>query len=260
MATRIEWTDETWNPMTGCTKISAGCDNCYAYTLAQTKTREAYLRQPPVKDTPQNREEPFAPRFWEERLMKPYSWRTPKRVFVNSMSDVFHAHFSVEQIQRVFDVMNDNLQHQFQVLTKRPERAVRLAEQLTFTPNIWIGTSIESMDVAHRADSLRKIDADVRFISAEPLLGSLDLLSLDGIHWVIGGGESGAGFRKCDPEWARGLRDSCWRQKVAFFWKQWGGRTPKAGGRQLDNREWNEYPVALPEPAELALFDRVAVA
>jgi len=129
-----------------------------------------------VKDTPQNRENPFAPRFWEERLIKPYSWRTPKRVFVNSMSDVFHAHFSVEQIQRVFDVMNDNLQHQFQVLTKRPERAVRLAEQLTFTPNIWIGTSIENMDVAHRADSLRKIDADVRFISAEPLLGSLDLL------------------------------------------------------------------------------------
>src|ERR1700686_3473047 len=199
MATRIEWTDETWNTMTTCTKISAGCDNCYAYTLAQTKTREVYLRHLPVKDTPQNREDPFAPRFWEERLIKPYSWRTPKRVFVNSMSDVFHAHFSVEQIQRVFDVMNDNLQHQFQVLTKRPERAVRLAEQLTFTPNIWIGTSIENMNVAHRADSLRKIDADVRFISAEPLLGSLDLFSLDGIHWVIGGGESGAGFRKCDP-------------------------------------------------------------
>jgi len=213
-----------------------------------------------VKDTAENRADPFAPRFWEERLIKPYSWRTPKRVFVNSMSDVFHAQFSIAQIQRVFEVMNDNLQHQFQVLTKRPERAVRLAEHLTFTPNIWIGTSIENMDVARRADALRHIDADVRFISAEPLLGPLDLLNLDGIHWVIGGGESGAGFRECKLEWARGLRDSCRRQKVAFFWKQWGGRTPKAGGRELDNREWNEYPVELPQPSELGLFDRFAVA
>jgi len=260
MSTRIEWTDETWNPMTGCTKISTGCDHCYAFTLAHTKTRETYLRQLPVKDTPDNREDPFAPRFWPDRLAKPYGWRMPKRVFVNSMSDVFHAHFSVEQIQRVFEVMNDNLQHQFQVLTKRPERALRLAEHLTFTPNIWLGTSIENMDVARRADALRQVPADVRFISAEPLLGPLDLLKLDGIHWVIGGGESGAGFRPCMPEWARGLRDSCRRQRVAFFWKQWGGRTPKAGGRELDGREWNEYPEALPAAADLELFDRVAVA
>jgi protein gp37 len=176
------------------------------------------------------------------------------------MSDVFHAHFSLEMIQRLFEVMNDNLQHQFQVLTKRPERAARLAEHLIFTPNIWIGTSIENMDVARRADSLRLIPADVRFISAEPLLGPLDTIDLEGIHWVIGGGESGLGFRPCDPEWARGLRDNCDEQGVAFFWKQWGGRTPKSGGRELDGREWNQYPVDLPDPADVGLFARSAVA
>lgn len=257
MSTGIEWTDETWNPMTGCTKITAGCDNCYAYTLAHTKTREVYLRRLPVKDTPVNREDPFAPRFWEDRLAKPYSWRTPKRVFVNSMSDVFHAHFSIEQIRRVFEVMNDCPQHQFQVLTKRPERAVRLQEKLRFTPNIWMGTSIENMDVVRRADALRQVDADVRFISAEPLLGPLDFINLEGIHWVIGGGESGIGHRPCDEAWARGLRDACARQQVAFFWKQWGGRTPKAGGRDLDGIEWSQYPVELPDPA--AALPKLAV-
>ena len=249
MSTGIEWTDETWNPMTGCTKISSGCDHCYAYTLAHTKTRDAYLRRLPVKDTLENRQDPFAPRFWEDRLAKPYSWRTPKRVFVNSMSDVFHAHFSIEQIKRVFEVMNECPQHQFQVLTKRPERAARLQEKLHLTPNIWIGTSIENLDVVRRADSLRAIDAHVRFISAEPLLGSLDFINLEGIHWVIGGGESGIGHRDCDESWALGLRDACLRQGVAFFWKQWGGRTPKSGGRVLDGLEWNQYPVELPDPA-----------
>lgn len=247
MSTAIEWTDETWNPMTGCTKISAGCDNCYAFSLAHKKpgVRDVYLRHLPVKDTAANRADPFAPRFWPERLTKPYSWRAPKRVFVDSMSDVFHAHFSVEQIQSVFKVMNDNPQHQFQVLTKRPERTARLASKLIFTPNIWIGASIENMVVAHRADALRQIPAAVRFISAEPLLGPLDLLNLEGIHWVIGGGESGSEHRECKPDWARGIRDACRRNGVAFFWKQWGGRTPKSGGRQLDGEEWNEYPVEL---------------
>lgn len=261
MSTGIEWTNETWNPMTGCTKISAGCDNCYAYTLAHHKpsVRDLYLRQPPLRDTPTNRRDPFAPRFWPERLSKPYTWRTPKRVFVNSMSDVFHAHFSLDQIKCVFEVMNDNLRHQFQVLTKRPERAVRLSCDLTFTPNIWMGTSIENMDVARRADSLRRIDADVRFISAEPLLGPLDLLNIEGIHWVIGGGESGPNARPCDPDWARGLRDSCKRQRVAFFWKQWGGRTSKSGGRLLDGREHNDYPVALPDMEEVSVFRQTAV-
>lgn len=244
--TGIEWTDATWNPMTGCTKVTAGCDHCYAHTVAHTKTRETYLRQLPVKDTAANRVDPFAPRFWPDRLDQPLRWREPRRIFVNSMSDVFHAHFSFDQIEQVFTVMNACPQHQFQVLTKRPERALRLAPALGWTDNIWMGTSIENMAVARRADVLRQIPAAIRFMSAEPLLGSLEGLSLEGIHWVIGGGESGAGARACDPEWARSLRDQCRREGVAFFWKQWGGRTPKAGGRELDGRFWNQYPQSLP--------------
>lgn len=245
MPTAIEWTDEVWNPMTGCTKISAGCDHCYAHVVAHRRTRDVYLRQLPVKDTEANRADPFAPRFWEDRLTLPFQWREPRRVFVNSMSDVFHAHFALEQIQMVFDVMNALPQHQFQVLTKRPERAARLADQLIWTENIWMGTSIEDMRVARRADALREIPAAVRFISAEPLLGSLRELNLDGMHWVIGGGESGAGARPVDPGWARELRDRCEDSGVAFFWKQWGGLTPKRGGRLLDGRTWDEYPVEL---------------
>ena len=180
MPSKIEWTDETWNPMTGCTKISAGCDHCYAHVVAHRRTREVYLKQLPVKDTLANREDPFAPRFWEERLDMPRKWKEPRRVFVNSMSDVFHAHFSIEQIQRVFDAMVESPQHQFQLLTKRPERAARLAGKLPWAPNIWMGTSIENMDVARRADALRDIPAKVRFISAEPLLGPLDDLNVEG--------------------------------------------------------------------------------
>lgn len=246
MPTAIQWTDETWNPMTGCTKISAGCDHCYAKTVAERKTRDVYLRQSPVKDTESNRADPFAPRFWEDRLLRPLQWKTPRRIFVNSMSDVFHAHFSADQIRAVFEVMTLASQHHFQVLTKRPERAVRLADEIPWPENVWLGTSIEDMRVAHRADALRRTPAPIKFISAEPLLGSLDTLDLSEIHWVIGGGESGVGARRCDPAWARGLRDRCVDGGVAFFWKQWGGITPKAGGRLLDGTEWNEYPVALP--------------
>lgn len=231
--------------MTGCTRISPGCDHCYAATLAQTKTRETYLRQIPVKDTPPNRADPFAPRFWKQRLDLPLRWKEPRRIFVNSMSDLFHAHFSLELIAQVFEVMNRATRHQFQVLTKRPERALRLSPHLTWSDNIWMGTSIETMDFADRANRLRQIPAAVRFISAEPLLGSLESLDLTGIDWVIGGGESGLGFRPCQAEWARSLRDLCQRDGVAFFWKQWGGRTPKSGGRILDGVEWNEYPVEL---------------
>jgi protein gp37 len=247
--TGIEWTDATWNPMTGCTKISSGCDHCYAAVLAATKTRDVYLRRDPVKDTPDNRADPFAPRFWDARLDQPLRWRTPKRIFVNSMSDVFHAHFSLEMIRRVFEVMNEAQWHQFQVLTKRPERALRLADELPWSPNIWIGTSIENLDFAKRADSLRAISqASVRFISAEPLLGPVHDLDFTGIDWVIGGGESGSGFRPCQPEWARALRDRCRALQIPFLWKQWGGRTPKAGGRKLDGRFWDEYP--LPHPMQ----------
>lgn len=247
--TGIEWTDATWNPMTGCTKMSAGCDHCYAATVAQTKTRDVYLAHAPVKDTEANRADPFAPRFWEDRLDLPLRWKRPRRIFVNSMSDVFHAQFSLEMIQAVFGVMATAAWHQFQVLTKRPERALRLAGDLIWPDNVWLGTSIEDMRVVKRADALRATPAAIRFISAEPLLGPLDQLDLSGIHWLIGGGESGAGHRPCDPAWARGLRDLCQREGVSFFWKQWGGHTPKAGGRDLDGRTWEEYPVPLQVPA-----------
>lgn len=250
MSTRtgIEWTDATWNPMTGCTKMSAGCDHCYAQTVAQRRTREVYLRHLPVKDSAVNRRDPFAPRFWPERLDQPLSWRQPRRVFVNSMSDVFHAHFTYDMIRRVFDVMNQATRHQFQVLTKRPERALRFADRLSWSSNIWMGTSVETMEVAHRVDSLREIPSTIRFVSAEPLLGPLDGLDLHKIHWVIGGGESGAAFRAPRPEWAQSLRDLCVSERVSFFWKQWGGSTPKSNGRQLDGRLWNEYPELVGAP------------
>lgn len=231
--------------MTGCTKISAGCDHCYAEVIAQRRTRDVYLRQPPVKDTPANRAAPFAPRFWEDRLADPLSWKRPMRIFVNSMSDVFHAQFSLDMIRAVFDVMVRADWHQFQLLTKRPERALRLAEQLPWPDNVWLGTSVENMDVARRVADLVATPAAVKFLSAEPLIGSLQELDLSGLDWVIGGGESGAGARPCDPAWARELRDSCQASGVAFFWKQWGGYTPKAGGRVLDGREWGEYPRVL---------------
>jgi protein gp37 len=246
MSTKIEWTDEVWNPMTGCTKISSGCDNCYAHTVAQRRTRDIYLKRLPVRDCLASRDDPFAPRFWPERLDLPLKWRTPRRVFVNSMSDVFHAHFSVGQIGMLFDVMNACPQHQFQLLTKRPERAVRLAKEFAWTENIWLGTSIENMAVARRADALRATPASIRFISAEPLLGPLDDLDLTAIDWVIGGGESGVGHRPADVAWARGLRELCELHSIAFFWKQWGGNTSKSGGRILDGRTWSEYPVDLP--------------
>jgi protein gp37 len=241
--TRIEWTDATWNPMTGCTRISQGCDHCYAAVVAASKTRTLYLRGEPLRDTPENRLDPFAPRFWPERVDLPLRWRTPKRIFVNSMSDLFHAQFTTVLIQQVFAVMREASWHQFQVLTKRPERALRLADRLPWPPNVWMGATIENAATSRRADVLRQIPAAVRFVSAEPLLGALDALDLTGIHWVIGGGESGRGHRPCDPVWARGLRDLCLRSGTAFFWKQWGGITPKSGGRFLDGREWNEYPV-----------------
>jgi protein gp37 len=241
--TGIEWTNATWNPMTGCTKISTGCDHCYAAVLAHTKTRKNYLGHDPVKDTPANRADPFAPRFWEERLDQPLRWRTPMRIFVNSMSDVFHGHFTKDMIRRVFEVMVAADWHDFQVLTKRPERALRLAPELPWADNIWIGTSIESMEVARRLDALKQItQAPVLFVSAEPLLGDVSALDFRGIQWVIGGGESGGGYRAVDPAWARSLRDRCRQQRVAFLWKQWGGANSKSGGRELDGRFHDQYP------------------
>ncbi len=229
----IEWTDATWNPVTGCTEVSPGCDHCYARTFAER-----------FRGVPGHHfERGFDLVLRPDRLETPLSWKRPRRVFVNSMSDLFHPDVPDEYIHRVFETMATADWHVFQVLTKRSRRLARLAPHLPSKSHIWLGVSIESNAFAWRADQLRAAPAQVRFISAEPLLGPLDTLSLEGISWVITGGESGPGARSCDPDWVRAIRDRCVAAGIAFFHKQWGGRTPKTGGRELDGRLWNEYPI-----------------
>ena len=228
----IEWTDATWNPVTGCTQVSPGCDHCYALTFAE--------RFRGVPNHPY--EQGFDLKLWPERLELPLKWKKPRMIFTNSMSDLFHKDIPDEFIYRVFDVMVKADWHIFQVLTKRSGRLARMASLLPWTPNIWIGVSIELDQYLWRANHLRQVPASTRFISAEPLLGPLTNLDLDGIDWLISGGESGLGHRPCNPEWVRDLRDRCQIDGVAFFHKQWGGRTPKAGGRLLDGKTWDEFP------------------
>jgi len=246
---QIEWTDSTWNPVTGCTRVSAGCDNCYAATLANGRLKDAYQRRLPVVGTPENRADPFAVRLWPERLTHPERWSDPRRVFVNSMSDLFHVDIPEPFVRQIFEVMLRVNRHIYQVLTKRPARAQRfwkrnhdLFDGGPIPDHIWIGTSIENQAVVHRVDHVRGVSATVRFLSCEPLLGPLEL-DLTHVHWVIVGGESGLGYRPLDLEWARRIRDQCMEAGVAFFFKQIGGRTPKAGGRLLDGRTWDDYPV-----------------
>lgn len=231
----IEWTEATWNPVTGCTKVSAGCKHCYAETFAE--------RWRGVPGHPY--EQGFDLRLWPERLDQPQRWRRPRLIFVNSMSDLFHERVPDDFIGQVFEAMAEAPHHTFQVLTKRPERALALADALPWPEHVWMGVSIEDMRVANRADALRAIPAAVRFVSAEPLLGPLDAMPLDGINWVIAGGESGPRHRPVDPEWVRSLRDHCADADVAFFFKQWGGRAPKSNGRELDGREWSQMPTPL---------------
>jgi protein gp37 len=187
-------------------------------------------------------EQGFDLRLWESRLKLPMQWKKPRRIFVNSMSDLFHADVPEHFIRSVFATMEQADWHIYQVLTKRPQRLARMASSLTWPAHIWVGVSVESNAYAWRADFLRRVPAAVRFISAEPLIGPVDQLNLEGIHWLITGGESGPGFRPCDPEWVRNARDRCLAHDVAYFHKQWGGRTPKAGGRLLDGRTWDEFP------------------
>lgn len=228
----IEWTDASWNPVTGCTQLSPGCDHCYALTFAER-----------FRGIPGHHfEQGFDLRLWPDRLDLPLRWKKPRRIFVNSMSDLFHRDVPDEFIRRAFDTMIRADWHTFQILTKRPQRLVRIAPTLQWPANIWMGVSVETNDYAWRVDFLRQVPSAVRFISAEPLLGPVDRLDLSQIHWVITGGESGVGFRQCDPEWVRHVRDQCVARGVAYFHKQWGGRTPKAGGRQLDGRTWDEFP------------------
>src|SRR5215213_8556348 len=209
----IEWTESTWNPVTGCSKVSPGCAHCYAEAFAE--------RWRGIPGHPY--EQGFELRLWPERLEQPLRWRRPRMIFVNSMSDLFHEDIPLEFIERVFSVMGEASWHTFQVLTKRHERLAEFAPELEWHPNVWMGVSIENRRFVHRADYLRTVPAAVRFISAEPLLGPLDGLDLDGIDWLIAGGESGPRHRRIDPEWVRDLRDRCAIENVAFFFKQWGG-------------------------------------
>jgi protein gp37 len=272
--TGIEWTDATWSPVTGCSKVSPGCAHCYAETLALTRLagRPGY---PGLPWTPENAAANVV--LHPDRLDLPLRWRTPRRVFVNSMSDLFHERVPAGFVDEVFAAMMLAPQHTFQVLTKRPERMAKWASaswggyndpledrgdvvrgaafELSFMhaiaipepwdwplPNVWLGTSIENDRFVGRADALRETPAAVRFISAEPLLGPLPSLDLTGIDWLIVGGESGPGARPARPEWVRDLRDRAGAARVPFFFKGWGGRTPRAGGRELDGRTWDEYP------------------
>ncbi|MEW2353054.1 phage Gp37/Gp68 family protein [Spirillospora sp. NPDC029432] len=240
-STAIEWTEMTWNPTTGCDRISSGCDHCYALTLAR-RLKAMGTAKYQVDGDPRTSGPGFALTLHPDTLMQPYRWRSPRMVFVNSMSDLFHARVPLEFIQQVFAVIADTPQHTYQILTKRSTRLHRLAHRLHWPANLWMGVSVEDADHLYRVDDLRRTPAAVRFLSCEPLLGALDGLSLDKIGWVIAGGESGPGHRTMDPAWVRGLRDQCARDGVAFFFKQWGGTTPKAQGRELDGQQWDQMP------------------
>jgi protein gp37 len=228
----IEWTDATWNPVTGCTKVSPGCTHCYAERLA---ARLQAMGNPRYRNG-------FAVTLHPDQLGLPLRWRQPRRIFVNSMSDLFHEAVPDDYIRRVFDVMVQASRHIFQVLTKRAERLAALAPYLPWPPNVWQGVSVESAAYAARIAHLKRVPARVRFLSLEPLLGPLEGLDLTGIHWTIVGGESGPRNRPPHLEWIRGIRDQCAAQSVPFFFKQWGGRIAKSGGRLLDGRTWNEVP------------------
>ncbi len=243
LATRsaIEWTEVTWNPVTGCDRIAAGCDNCYALALA--KRLKAMGAEKYQNDgDPRTSGPGFAVTTHPRALAQPYRWRTSKVVFVNSMSDLFHAKVPLGFVRDVFDVIRETPQHTYQVLTKRARRTARIAEKLDWPGNLWMGVSVESADVVDRIDYLRAVPAAIRFLSCEPLLTALPRLNLDGIDWVIAGGESGPRARPMDPAWVEDIRDQCVEVSIAFFFKQWGGRTPKAKGRELDGRTWDDMP------------------
>ncbi len=228
----IEWTEMTWNPVTGCTKISAGCKYCYAEVMArrlQAMGIEKYKHA-------------FKVAMHPGALNIPYTWKKSKVVFVNSMSDLFHPQVTLEFIQRVFKVMNDNPQHTFQVLTKRADRLLKVHTALSWTDNIWMGVSVEDKRVTHRIDGLRYTNAKVKFLSCEPLIGPLYNMNLQGIDWVIVSGESGRTPRPMSEEWVLDILEQCQSSKTKFFFKQWGGTNKKKSGRILLERTWDEMP------------------
>lgn len=252
-STSIEWTEVTWNPVTGCDRTSPGCDHCYAQRLA---VRLKAMGQPRYQrdGDPATSGPGFGVSCHDDLVDQPLRWRAPRLVFVNSMSDLFHPDVPADFVRRVFATMELASQHTFQVLTKRSKRLTELAGRLPWPPNVWMGVSVEDSRYRFRVGHLRRVPAAVRFLSIEPLIGPVGALDLEGIHWVIVGGESGPGARPLDQGWVTDIRDQCVAAGVAFFFKQWGGRTPKAGGRELAGRTWDELPVQVetglePQPA-----------
>jgi Bacteriophage protein gp37 len=229
---RIEWTDVTWNPTTGCSKISSGCSNCYAEVMAR---RLQAMGLPKYANG-------FSLSLHESSLEAPFSWQKPRTVFVNSMSDLFHRDVPEEFIERVFEVMVNCPRHRFQVLTKRAGRLKGMAGRLPWPKNVWMGVSVENLRQVSRIDALRTTDASVKFLSLEPLIGPLPNLDLRGINWIIVGGESGARARPMDREWVLDIREQCRRAKIPFFFKQWGGRNKKKQGRSLEGHIFDEMP------------------
>jgi protein gp37 len=229
---RIEWTESTWNPITGCTKISPGCKHCYAERMSK---RLHAMGQP-------NYTNGFNLTLHDSVLEKPLEWKTPQLIFVNSMSDLFHEDVPVEFIQKTFNIMRKAYWHQFQVLTKRSERLFELNSQLEWTDNIWMGVSIENSNYRFRIEHLRQTGSKIKFLSLEPLLSPLPDLDLQNINWVIVGGESGPNARTMEQEWVTEIRDQCVTAQVPFFFKQWGGVRRKKAGRVLEGQLWNEMP------------------
>jgi protein gp37 len=235
----IEWTESTWNPVTGCNKVSPGCKHCYAERMSE---RLLLMGQANYRNG-------FQLTLQPNMLELPLSWKKPQRIFVNSMSDLFHKNVPDAYIHRVFDVMRRAHWHQFQVLTKRAERVAAMNVQIDWPLNVWMGVSVENSEYVDRIDELRATNAHVKFLSVEPLLGPLPRINLRGIQWVIVGGESGPGARPMDPRWVTEIRDQCLTAKVAFFFKQWGGINKKKAGRSLDGRTWDEMPAIRAAPS-----------
>jgi protein gp37 len=230
----IEWTEATWNPVTGCTKLSAGCKHCYAERMAR---RLKAMGQ-------SNYCNGFQLTLQPHMLEHPLHWKKPRMIFVNSMSDLFHQGVPLDYIQRVFDVMRQAPWHTFQVLTKRAARLQRLSEELDWPANVWMGVTVENRDYTCRIQLLRQTQACIKFLSLEPLLGPLPHLELEGIDWVIVGGESGPGARPMDAKWVTSIRDQCLTMDIPFFFKQWGGTQKKRAGRVLEGRTWSQWPKA----------------
>ena len=233
LKSKIEWTENTWNPITGCTKISEGCENCYAFRMAsrlQKMGNAKYMNG-------------FALTLHEECLNEPYTWKKPSRIFVNSMSDLFHVDVPLSYIIKVFDVMNANPKHIFQVLTKRADRLADVASHLRWTENIWLGVTVENEKTKSRIEHLRNIPAKIKFISFEPLLSDVGKLNFCGIDWAIIGGESGWGARPIQEDWVLNIKNQCEQQEVIFYFKQWGGANKKKTGRLLLGKTWDEMPV-----------------